>query len=102
MTGEVEKGPYHDLMGTLYIFFEIFKSVCACVFVCVCVSVCMCKCMYVCVCVCLSVCVSVCLCVCLSVCLSTAVWRNYSADFHQTYPNGSPNGLVVRVCDLAH
>ena len=43
-----------------------------------------------------------CVCVCVSVCLWTAVCRNYSADFNQTYPNETPNGLVVCVCDLAH
>ena len=48
------------------------------------------------------VCLSVCVCVSVSVCLWRAVCRNYSADFNQTYPNGFPNGLVVRVCDLAH
>ena len=45
-------------------------------------------------------CLSVCLCVC--VCLWRAVCRNYWADFNQTDPNWSPNGLVVRIYDLAH
>ena len=47
---------------------------------------------------CLSVCVSVCLCVC----LWRAVWQNYWADFNKTSPHRSPDGLVVRICDLAH
>ena len=31
------------------------------------------------------VCVCVCVCVCLCVCLSRAVWRNYWADFDETF-----------------
>ena len=51
---------------------------------------------------CLHVCVCVCVCVSVCVCLCTPVSLNYRADFNQTYPNGFPNGLVVRICDLAH
>ena len=45
---------------------------------------------------------SVCLSVCQCVCLYAPEQQNYLPDFNQTYQNGSPNGLVVRVCDLAH
>ena len=33
--------------------------------------------------------------------MTSAVCRNCSADFNQTYPNVSPNGLV-RVCDIIY
>ena len=32
----------------------------------------------------------------------TAVCRNYSADFNQTYPNGSSEVILVRICHLTH
>ena len=45
---------------------------------------------------------SVCLSVFQCVCPYAPEHQNYWPDVNQTYPNGSPNGLVVRVCDLAH